>query len=184
MDFGNYMPLESLPTSSRLRDPALGAGTLLDIGIYTLTYASLIMGDFQVGKAHPELSRVTSSLSVADGIDESNAIVLEYPTTSTCGRTKTAILSSTFRYRSAEDFARIEGSSGTITIFGPAGSVPRGFRMVEGPQPGFGEADTREVHTYTVERPEGTLGFFVCTFFIVFDSPNLGKLYSQDMSQE
>jgi hypothetical protein len=56
--------------------------------------------------------------------------------------------------------------------------------MVEGPQPGFGEADTREVHTYTVERPEGTLGFFVYTFFIVFDSPNLGKLYSQNMSQE
>lgn len=67
MDFGNYMPLESLPTSSRLRDPALGAGALLDVGIYTLTYASLIMGDFQVGKAHPEPSRVTSSLSVADG---------------------------------------------------------------------------------------------------------------------
>ncbi|CZR68001.1 related to dimeric dihydrodiol dehydrogenase [Phialocephala subalpina] len=96
----------------------------------------------------------------ADGIDESNAVVLEYPTTSTCSRTKTAILSSTFRYRSAEDFARIEGSSGTITIFGLAGSVPGGFRMVVGPQPGFGEADTREVHTYTVERLEGTLGFF------------------------
>jgi hypothetical protein len=62
--------------------------------------------------------------------------------------------------------------------------VPGGFWRVEGSQPGFGEADTREVHTYTVERPEGTLGFFVCTFFVVFDSPNLGKLYSQDMSQE
>ncbi|KFZ23888.1 hypothetical protein V502_01616 [Pseudogymnoascus sp. VKM F-4520 (FW-2644)] len=160
MDFGNYMPLESLPTSSRLRDPALGAGALLDIGIYTLTYASLIMGDFQVGKAHPEPSRVTSSLSLVDGIDESNVVVLEYPTTSTSSRTKTAILSSTFRYRSAEDFARIEGSSGTITIFGPGASIPGGFRMVQGPQPGFGKVDTREVHTYTVERPEGTLGFF------------------------
>lgn len=169
MDFGNYMPLESLPTSSRLRDPALGAGALLDIGIYTLTYASLIVGDFQVGKAHPEPSRVISSLNIVDGIDESNVVVLEYPTTSTCSRTKTAILSSTFRYRSAEDFARIEGSSGTITIFGSGASVPGGFRMVQGPQPGFGEVDTREVHTYTVERPEGTMGFFVCTSFILLN---------------
>ncbi|KAI9055162.1 hypothetical protein LZ554_000126 [Drepanopeziza brunnea f. sp. 'monogermtubi'] len=159
-DFGNYMPLDSLPPTSRLRDPALGAGALLDIGIYTLTYASLIMGDFQVGQAHPPLSRVTSSLSIVDGIDESNVIVLEYPTTTGRGsRTKTAILSSTFRYRSAGDFARIEGSNGTITIFGRAGSLPDGFRVVEGLQPGFGEEDQREVRTFNVERPEGALGF-------------------------
>lgn len=162
MDFGNYMALDSLPASSRLKDPALGAGALLDIGIYPLTFASLIMGDFQVGKAHPKLSRVTSSLSIANGMDEANVVVLDYPTTSTSAssRTKTAILSSTFRYRSAEDFARIEGSSGTITIFGNAGSVPNGFRIVEGPPPGHGETDSRKVRTYTVERPEGTLGFF------------------------
>ncbi|KAH7384710.1 hypothetical protein BKA64DRAFT_711830 [Cadophora sp. MPI-SDFR-AT-0126] len=162
MDFGNHMPLDDLPASSRLKDPALGAGALLDIGIYTLTYASLIMGDFKVGNAHPKPSRVISSLSISHGIDESNVIVLKYPTASSQTRchTKTAILSSTFRYRTSEDFARIEGSSGTITIFGPAGSLPGGFRTVVGPQPGFGEVDTREVRTYTVDRPEGTLGFF------------------------
>jgi len=162
MDFGNYMPLDDLPASSRLKDPTLGAGALLDIGIYTLTYASLIMGDFNVGNAHPKLSRVISSLSISHGIDESNVIVLEYPANSSSGkcRAKTAILSSTFRYRTSEDFARIEGSNGTITIFGPAGSLPGGFRTVVGPQPVFGEKDTREVRTYTVERPEGTLGFF------------------------
>ncbi|PVH85959.1 NAD(P)-binding protein [Cadophora sp. DSE1049] len=162
MDFGNYMPLDDLPASSRLKDPTLGAGALLDIGIYTLTYASFIMGDFKVGDAHPKPSRVLSSLSISHGIDESNVIVLEYPATSSSIKyhAKTAILSSTFRYRTSEDFARIEGSSGTITIFGPAGSLPGGFRTVAGPRPGFGEADTRKVRTYTVERPEGTLGFF------------------------
>ncbi|KAH9211512.1 hypothetical protein DL95DRAFT_341671 [Leptodontidium sp. 2 PMI_412] len=162
MDFGNYMPLDDLPASSRLKDPALGAGALLDIGIYTLTYASLIMGGFKVGDAHPKLSRVISSLSISHGIDESNVVILEYPATSspTKAPAKTAILSSTFRYRSDEDFARIEGSNGTIVIFGPAGSVPNGYRMILGPRPAFGEADTREVRTYTVERPEGTLGFF------------------------
>lgn len=158
MDFGNHMPLATLPASSRLKDPALGAGALLDIGIYTLTYGSLIMGDFQVGKAHPEPKRVISSLSIVNGIDESNVVVLEYSAASS--RTKTAILSSTFNYRSGEDFARIEGSSGSITIFGIAGSVPGGFRILEGAQPPFGQVDTRKERTFKIERPTGTLGFF------------------------
>jgi predicted dehydrogenase len=37
-DFGLNMPIKELPKESRLRDPALGAGSLLDIGIYSLTW--------------------------------------------------------------------------------------------------------------------------------------------------
>ena len=162
MGFGNKMPLDTLPSDSRLKDPALGAGALLDIGIYTLTYASIIMGDWKVGKQHPQPKKVTSSLTIVNGIDESNVVVLDYPS----GRSarddggKTAICTSTFRYRSEEDFARIEGSNGSIVIFGVAASVPSGFRIVEGPQPGFGDADSRSVRVFNVEKPEGTLGFF------------------------
>lgn len=161
MDFGNKMPLDTLPTNSRLKDPTLGAGALLDIGVYTLTYASIIMGDFRVGKQHPQLERVTSSLDVVNGMDEANVVVLDYPSAGAgTNRKKTAICSSTFRYRSAEDFARIEGTNGSIIIFGVAASMPTGFRIVSGPQPGFGEADTRIERTYLVEKPEGTMGFF------------------------
>jgi dihydrodiol dehydrogenase / D-xylose 1-dehydrogenase (NADP) len=161
MDFGNLMPLDELPAKSRLKDNALGAGALLDIGIYPLTFASLILGDFKVGEEHPKIEKVTSSLDIVDGMDEANLVVLDYAATSETqpGR-KTAICTSTFRYRSAQDFARIEGSSGEITIFGPAGSVPMGFRMKSGPQPGFGEKDTRVERTYEVEKPAGALGFF------------------------
>ena len=147
IDFGNRMPLNTLPSDSRLKDPALGAGALLDIGVYTLTYASIIMGDWKVGKQYPQPKKVTSSLTIVNGIDESNVVVLDYPS----GRSavgdggKTAICTSTFRYRSVEDFVRIEGSNGNIVIFGVAASVPSGFRIVERPQPGFGEADSRSV---------------------------------------
>jgi dihydrodiol dehydrogenase / D-xylose 1-dehydrogenase (NADP) len=161
MDFGNKMPLSSLPANSRLKDSALGAGALLDIGIYPLTYASLILGNFKVGKQHPQITSVTSSLAISNGMDESNVVVLDYPGSDAGSQpSRTAICTSTFRYRSAEDFARIEGSEGEIVIFGPAGSVPMGFRIKSGQQPGFGEADARVERTYNVEKPPGTLGFF------------------------
>lgn len=42
-DFGLDMNMSALPASSRLKDPALGAGALLDIGIYTLMYGTLAL---------------------------------------------------------------------------------------------------------------------------------------------
>ncbi|KAH8749941.1 hypothetical protein F5883DRAFT_720683 [Diaporthe sp. PMI_573] len=159
IDFGNKMPLETLPPDSRLKDPALGAGALLDIGVYALTYASIILGDWKVGKQHPEVAKVVSSLDIVNGMDEANVVVLEYPS-GTVGAKKTAICTSTFRYRAAEDFARIEGSKGSITIFGVGASLPGGFRVVEGSRPGSGEADERLERTFTVEKPAGTSGFF------------------------
>lgn len=159
IDFGNKMPLDTLPPESRLKDPALGAGALLDIGVYALTYASIIMGEWKVGKQHPELSKVVSSLDIANGMDEANVVVLEYPAGNSAAK-KTAICTSTFRYRGAEDFARIEGSKGSITIFGIAASVPGGFRVFEGSRPGSEEADERSERTFNVEKPAGTTGFF------------------------
>lgn len=37
--FGLDLDITSLPSESRYKDPALGAGSLLDIGIYSLTWA-------------------------------------------------------------------------------------------------------------------------------------------------
>ncbi|KAI3390676.1 hypothetical protein diail_8882 [Diaporthe ilicicola] len=160
IDFGNKMPLDTLPPDSRLKDPALGAGALLDIGVYALTYASIILGDWKVGKQHPDVTKVVSSLDIVNGIDEANVVVLDYPSGTAAASKKTAICTTTFRYRGAQDFARIEGSKGSITIFGVAASVPSGFRVTEGSQPGSGEADERSERTFTVEKPAGTMGFY------------------------
>ncbi|TPX11445.1 uncharacterized protein E0L32_007864 [Thyridium curvatum] len=158
IDFGNKMPLDTLPANSRLKDPALGAGALLDIGVYSLTYASIILGDFKVGKEHPKIERVTSSLDIVNGMDEANVVVLDYA--AAAGGNKTAVCTSTFRTRGAQEFARIEGSTGSIVLFGLVVSVPGGFRVIEGLQPGMGEADTRSERVFNIEKPEGTLGFF------------------------
>ncbi|RGP78848.1 hypothetical protein FLONG3_3047 [Fusarium longipes] len=157
VDFGNYFDLSTLPDEHRLKDPALGAGALLDIGFYTLTFASIILGDWKVGKEHPKPKKVLSSLDIANGIDEANVVVLEYPSAT---GVKTGVCTSSFRYRGPDEFGRIEGSEGSITLFGPAVSVPGGFRVTVGPRPGPPEPDNRETRIFNVERYEGTLGFY------------------------
>lgn len=157
IDFGNKMPLDTLPAESRLKDPALGAGALLDIGVYTLTYASIILGEWKVGKDHPEPKKVTASLDIVNGIDEANVVILDYPAAN--GGSKTAITSSTFRTRAEQDFARIEGTKGSIVIFGPGASFPGGYRVLEGSVPGYGETESRVPRVFNVERPNGIMGF-------------------------
>jgi len=67
-DFGLQGPF---PSDHRLRNPLLGGGALLDLGIYPITLASLFLGT-------PDEVRATAALS-PDGIDENTAIALRYP---------------------------------------------------------------------------------------------------------
>lgn len=119
-DFGLDQNLESLPSTSRLRDPTLGAGALLDIGIYPLTYANIFL-DGHVGEAAANPT-VSSSLVVRHGIDIADNVILSYPRTQA-----TAILTATTEYKSMPVFLRLEGSKGTLTLSGFATSAPRQY---------------------------------------------------------
>ena len=55
----------------RLHDKSLGGGALLDVGIYPLTFASLILGN--------EVTDICSTADLSDtGVDKSNHMVLTY----------------------------------------------------------------------------------------------------------
>ncbi|KAJ5953687.1 hypothetical protein N7454_000583 [Penicillium verhagenii] len=122
-DFGLVMDLDSLPATSRLKDPALGAGTLLDIGVYSLTWGLLGLDESIASAALTP--QVFSAQSICEGIDVATSIVLHYPQNGRQG-----ILTSTMKTKSDPVFARIEGSKGTIFIEGIATSVPRRFTVV------------------------------------------------------
>jgi dihydrodiol dehydrogenase / D-xylose 1-dehydrogenase (NADP) len=130
IDFGIPLPLDDLPANARHKDPALGAGALLDIGIYNLTYASLILGGGVVGRNHPT-PKVISTMVIVDGIDYADVVVLKYPQKDAkqSGRESMAICTTTMYHETSRDFCTIEGSEGTITIYGLAASVPSGFRI-------------------------------------------------------
>jgi predicted dehydrogenase len=67
-DFGLPGPF---PPEHRLRNPDLGGGALLDLGVYSLTFASLFLGT-------PEQVLATAALT-PEGVDRNTAIALRYP---------------------------------------------------------------------------------------------------------
>lgn len=118
-DFGLALDLESLGPESRLKNPALGAGTLLDIGIYSLTWAILCL-DPNIGENAQEPD-IVALQTIIDGADEATSVILKYP------HGGHGIVTSTAHFKSSREFCRIEGSKGVITIEGLAAAVPEKF---------------------------------------------------------
>ena len=106
-----------------MNDPNLGAGTLLNIGIYALTWGLLCL-DVNIGEKS-EKPKVVSLQSLDEGLEVASSIILLYPSTGRQG-----ILTSGFGSKTSLPFAKIEGSKGTIIVEGVAASVPRSFKFV------------------------------------------------------
>ncbi|MEE4195767.1 MAG: Gfo/Idh/MocA family oxidoreductase [Anaerolineae bacterium] len=84
----------------RLFNPELGGGALLDVGIYTISYASMVFGQ------QPEKIHADAFLGKS-GVDEQNAQIFTY------ADGQQAILSSAIRI-ATEHRARISGTQGSI----------------------------------------------------------------------
>ncbi len=103
----------------RLLDPAMGAGALLDMGIYPLTFAHLVLGE-------PEELRAVASLSPT-GIDLDLAIVGRYAGGATAALTATmtaesprtaSIATTTGRFELPYGFHHPAGARWTTTVDG------------------------------------------------------------------
>ncbi len=105
---------------SRLFNPALGGGTLLDLGIYPLSLTVMVLG-------LPE--RVTGMAHLgATGVDEQMAVVLGYPSG------QHALLSASFR-ASLPTEALIVGTRGRLKIHNPVFRPQQLTLYPEGPWP-------------------------------------------------
>ncbi len=87
---------------SRLLDPALGGGALLDVGVYTVALASLLFG-------HEPVALSAQGHIGATGVDEQCALLLRY------AGGELAVLRSAIRTASP-CLARIEGTDGCIIL--------------------------------------------------------------------
>ena len=103
----------------RLLDPAMGAGALLDMGVYPLTFAHLVLGE-------PEELRAVASLS-SSGIDLDLAIVGRYAGGATAALTSTmtaesprtaSIATTTGRFELPYGFHHPTGARWTTTVDG------------------------------------------------------------------
>ena len=88
----------------RLFKPALGGGALLDVGCYTVSFASMVLGA-------PDRVQGMATLGET-GVDEQAAMILGYP------GGQFALLSTAIRTNTPHT-AVINGTDGRITIHGP-----------------------------------------------------------------
>jgi predicted dehydrogenase len=101
-DFGLGGPF---PPEHRLRDPAQAGGALLDLGVYPVSFAHLLLGE-------PDEVRAWAHLT-PEGVDDNTGVLLGYDTGAL------ALLSSSLSADTAQT-ASITGSTGRIEF-------PRGF---------------------------------------------------------
>ena len=121
--FGLDIDIPSLPASSRYKDLKLGAGSLLDIGIYPLTWAMLSLDPKNPGDS--EMPEIKASQTLIDSIEVTTTAILHYKSTGRQG----VISSTTMANGDPEVVARIDGTNGYIIVNGPVPSVPETFTV-------------------------------------------------------
>ncbi|KAJ5875458.1 uncharacterized protein N7473_012805 [Penicillium subrubescens] len=82
-DFASDIGLADLPATSRYRDLSLGAGSLLDIGVYSLTWIMAALNDHPAGQGEKPLILATQTHE--EGIEVTTSAILQYPSTSRQG---------------------------------------------------------------------------------------------------
>ncbi|KAH8889420.1 dimeric dihydrodiol dehydrogenase [Thozetella sp. PMI_491] len=153
-DFSLDMDIASLGPESRLKNPALGAGSLLDIGIYSLTWTLLGLDPGLGEKA--QKPKILAAQTLSDGIDVASSALLLYPDGAQ------GVVTSAMHTRSPTAFCKIEGTDGYVVVEGLAPSVPSSFtvysKKASGPEWEDAEVAGHKKTQYTVQK-EGK-GFF------------------------
>ena len=114
---------------NRLWNPALAGGALLDVGVYPLSFGSMLLG------APDEIRAVSSAAPT--GVDANTAVIAHYPGGAVglyyCGL-----------WAKSPEVATVIGVGGTITVGSPTGEpfyMPDSYTLV----PADGEQRTREI---------------------------------------
>lgn len=131
------------PDSARLWDPALGASALLDVGIYPLTFANMVLGEPQSIRA--------AAVNSDRGIDINGGATLTYADGAVANIAWTQVAM-------ADDRGAISGDSGRIEI--PSRfHTPTGFTLTnnEGTQE-FAEPVTGRGYAHEIEEVNSCLG--------------------------
>ncbi|XXH01799.1 hypothetical protein Hte_008160 [Hypoxylon texense] len=119
-DFAMNQDIASLGPESRLKNPALGAGSLLDIGIYSLTWG-LLGSDAGIGDK-AQVPEIAAKQTLDDGVDIASSAVILYP------NGQQAIVTSSSSVKTKPVFCTIQGSQGYIDIEGFT-SAPQSFTV-------------------------------------------------------
>ncbi|KAI1503588.1 hypothetical protein F5X99DRAFT_374871 [Biscogniauxia marginata] len=123
-DFQMPIDMAKLPATSRYKDLGLGAGALLDIGVYSLTWAILALDPRT--PARSETPKVLAAQSFVDGVEVTTSAILQYASSGRQG----VVTATTERGRgSSQIIATIDGTDGFVEVEGIVPSHPRSFTV-------------------------------------------------------
>ncbi|KAJ5352606.1 dimeric dihydrodiol dehydrogenase [Penicillium brevicompactum] len=115
--------IASLPATSRYKDVELGAGSLLDVGIYPLTWA--LLGLESPETQHQNLPTVLASQTHLSQVEATSNAILHYASNG-----RHAAISSSFMAAPASNVVcQIHGSKGYIDVTGDDASHPSAFTV-------------------------------------------------------
>lgn len=120
--FAEYaiLDFDTMDPAFRLKNPELGGGALLDIGIYTITWTRLAL-DANVGKKAAKSDWLSTQI-VSEGVDALSAGIATYPETKAHGMWSCALYDNHSR-----QVIRIEGKLGNLIVMGKHHSCPQWF---------------------------------------------------------
>ncbi|ABN64200.1 oxidoreductase (Bacterial) [Scheffersomyces stipitis CBS 6054] len=122
-DFAWNADIPNLEPTNRLRDVNLGGGSLLDIGIYSITYSRILL-DNAVGESHTKFEfKSFMSLDARDGVDYNTSIIVQY------ADGKQGILSCCNYTTGKMPFLRLEGTKGVVEMSSDNPARPRQFKI-------------------------------------------------------
>lgn len=118
--FAEYaiLDFDAMDPKNRLKDPSLGGGALLDIGIYTLTWTRLAL-DPNVGEKAAKSTWMSTQI-VDGGVDALSAGIATYH-----DERKHGIWSCALYENYSRQILRVEGKLGTLIVMGKHHSCPQ-----------------------------------------------------------
>ncbi|CCG21610.1 hypothetical protein CORT_0A12250 [Candida orthopsilosis Co 90-125] len=122
-DFSYNCDVKSWPLTSRVRDRSLAAGSLLDIGIYPITYSRILLDD-QVGDKAAKFEH-KSFLTIDDNdlVDHLGSIIIKYE------NGKHALLTSSELVDGPKACVRLEGSKGWVEMYSDNPARAKHFKI-------------------------------------------------------
>lgn len=122
-DLSQAFAIADQPPTSRLRDINLAGGATLDMGIYPLTYARILL-DQGIGKsATPFETKCFMTIDPTDGVDHVASILLKYE------NGKQAIITTSNHVQGPQPFLRLEGTKGTLMMYADNPAKARHFKI-------------------------------------------------------
>ncbi|CDK25466.1 unnamed protein product [Kuraishia capsulata CBS 1993] len=122
MDMSFDAKLEALSDDDRMKNPRLGAGSVLDLGVYVLTYSRLLL-DSGVGNKAAKFTS-TAAMKIRGGVDLLTSILVQYEETG-----RQAVLTCGLEVAGSQPYLRLSGTKGYIELWGFNQASPRRYRI-------------------------------------------------------